>query len=188
MTKSSQARSSLPEPTFNRSQTYTTSSTIRRRLPTGWFTSLVRLACAHQHARHVVVLRGVADEEVEIDHNPAKQFGRRCRCARLQNRQQPLFPVFLIAIVHRFDQPVGKDDEPIAALQTNRARLVHRRLLNPQRQSAGLQAFDPSRGAAQNRYIVSCIDVSQGSCGRFVLSEEGRREAQTTLAEYEPAT
>ena len=60
--------------------------------------------------------------------------------------------------------------------------MVHRRLLNPQRQPADVQAFDGSGGAAQDWDIVSCINVIQRAAAGLVFSQERRSEAQAALA------
>ena len=56
----------------------------------------------HQHAGDVIVLRGGADEGVQIAHHAAQQFIRSGRCSSLQNIEEPL----LRRTLHPADSPL----------------------------------------------------------------------------------
>src|SRR5438445_635535 len=96
--------------------------------------------------------------------------------------QQPHLAVFFIASIDGLDQTVGEDDEPIRWSENDAGRFVLRFRLNAEGQSADVKALDQSVGAAQDRRVVSGIDVIKQSTVGVVLPKKRRGEAQSALA------
>ena len=70
----------------------------------------------------------------------------------VQHGHQAHFPVFLLRIILRLHHSVGKNHQPVAALQSHRARLVRNIFHDAERHASGFQTLNGSRrgGAASD--------------------------------------
>ena len=74
----------------------------------------VQRLCLQQHASHVVVLRGIADEEIEFRHETFEHFARLGGFAPLNRSQESRLALLFLASVLGFDQSIREDDQPVA--------------------------------------------------------------------------
>ncbi len=96
---------------------------------------------------------------VQFCEQASQKFWRGARPGAIHQPDQPRLFVFFALGVHRFNDPIGEDHEPLVRAQAGRARLVNGLRQNSQRDSPGFKPLDGAGALPENRRVVSGVDV-----------------------------
>src|ERR1700692_808622 len=113
----------------------------------------------YQQASYIIVLRSRADKEIQVGHEALQQFFGRCRDAGCKCAEQTRLVELFVVSVHRFQQTGGKNNQPTPGSQRSACRSILRFRLNADGQSTHIETFDQSRAPAQDRSVVTGINV-----------------------------